>query len=874
MSRHHRTYLVSLLCGAILSSGCQPVQPFFFMEDGDLSHYVGVATEIEYPDVADCGPSPGVNGMEPLTLRNFNSGNYTPWDLSLQEVTRIALNHSEVIRQLGSVTIGQIVGQEPETFSRTLASPVSVPTTFDPAISETGTGTSTGIAVGSSEGVEAALSAFDARLDSSVFWNKNRTPQNRNDVGIAGGFSPSVLGQELGTFTTGITKVTAPGTQFSIRNNTRYEGNNIPAGVGNFNAFPSVWETNFEAAFSHPLLQGRGTEYNRIAGPFSFNQYAANQSNPIDGVVIARINTDLTLADFESGIRNMLCDLEEAYWEVYFAYRDLQARKMGQDSAQETWKNVHAKYQIGAADGSADREAQARSQLYQFVAQVEEAATRLLQSEANLRYMMGIPHSDGRLIRPSDKPTTAGVNFDWAEIHAEALVRRVEVRKQKWLIKKRELELVAARNNLLPRLDAVGTYRWRGMGDQLLGSGGGIDSNANGITHNEIGSNAFDELMQGNYQEWQLGLQLSVPIGYRRQMAQARQHELLLARERALLRTLEAEMSSQLAAAVRSLDFYYIQSQTLFKRRVAAEQEVQTVQEIYEAGRTSLDQLLDAQRRRAEAESAYYQALVNYNTLIMQVHRRKGSALDYNGVYLAEGPWPGKAQFDALRRARQRDASMYLDYGFTQPQEFSRGAYQNGNTDFYGGPDTGYEVIESELVRPGELSIPGEYLPLEPATTDSPSPNIPTLQLDQSIQFDSREAAPGVAGQQQAITHVLFAPTTHESTTIEGPSATGLDASPTVMQATYWQTAQPNVALPIAPGTEKSSTESSTTLPPLTPAAYERHSDNTLGQTATIAHGWASTQRGEFIPGVRGESSNDLPGSGITQLGGSAGPVR
>ena len=47
----------------------------------------------------------------------------------------------------------------------------------------------------------------------------------------------------------------------------------------------------------------------------------------------------------------------------------------------------------------------------------------------------------------------------------------------------------------------------------------------------------------------------------------------------------------------------------------------------------------------------------------------------HKGVYLAEGPWPGKAYFDAMRRARQRDAAMYLDYGFTRPNVFSRGSH-------------------------------------------------------------------------------------------------------------------------------------------------------------------------------------------------------
>ena len=38
-----------LLLAAALATGCSPTQPFYFFEDGDLSHYVGVATNIEYP---------------------------------------------------------------------------------------------------------------------------------------------------------------------------------------------------------------------------------------------------------------------------------------------------------------------------------------------------------------------------------------------------------------------------------------------------------------------------------------------------------------------------------------------------------------------------------------------------------------------------------------------------------------------------------------------------------------------------------------------------------------------------------------------------------------------------------------------------------
>ena len=663
MKRESRKYWSLMLIASMLAPGCAPQQPFYCREDGDLSHYLGVATKIEYPDAQESPTCEIQNTLPPLTLKNTD--NYQIWDLTLNEAVQITLCRSQVMRQLG----GRVVSTAPDTISRTIVNPVAITTTYDPALSDSATGQSVNDQFNGS-GTEAALSDFDARLDSSVFWEKNRQPQNSNNF-----ISPDILQQDSGNFTTGITKTTATGATFGIRNNTNYVQNNIAAEFpgGNIGApqlFTSNWTTNIDATFTQPLFQGAGAQYNRIAGPMSFEQYAQGQSNPIDGVMIARIRTDETLADFEGGVRNIMHDVEDAYWELYFAYRDLEARKMGRDSALETWKKTAALYRTGSRGGSADREAEARSQYFLFRSQVEQALTDVFRDENRLRYIMGMSMSDGKLIRPADEPTTARVAFDWSGIHCEALTRRVEIRKQKWEIKRRELELIAARNFLLPRIDAVGRYRWQGLGDELI--------NGNRQPFDTQGSSAFGTLTSGDFQDWQLGIEASIPIGFRRELSGVRHEELLMARERAILTDLELEVSHQLGDAIRDVDLNYGLTQTNFNRRVAAEAEVQAVNASYEANRVTLDLLLDAQRRRAEAESAYYRSLVDYNRSIMFVHYRKGSLLDYDGVYLAEGEWPAKAYFDAMRQARKRDAGLYMDYGYTRPNVVSRGPVQQG----------------------------------------------------------------------------------------------------------------------------------------------------------------------------------------------------
>ena len=53
MNRQYSQILVAGAHRVGARPGCAPQQPFYCREDGDLSHYLGVATEIEYPDTEE-----------------------------------------------------------------------------------------------------------------------------------------------------------------------------------------------------------------------------------------------------------------------------------------------------------------------------------------------------------------------------------------------------------------------------------------------------------------------------------------------------------------------------------------------------------------------------------------------------------------------------------------------------------------------------------------------------------------------------------------------------------------------------------------------------------------------------------------------------
>ncbi len=649
--------LMALILSAIVS-GCTPSRPHYLREPGELRTYVDSQIQIEYPDVQTESLDEVTKTKSPITLSKPDFDK--PWDLTLQEAVQTALRNSKVIRNLGSVTpFGFADGLSGRTAGAT--------TVYDPAIFETDP----------RSGVLAALAEFDAQFTTSMFWQKSDRPQNVSTSEF--GFVPFNYQQDQGQIDMSLSKKAATGTQFSLRNQTIYDQNN--RGFGR--ALPSDWYTAIEGEVNHPLLRGNGTMVNRIP------------------LLLARINTDVSVAMFESAVRNMVLDIENTYWDLYTAYRNLEAAKIARDSAQVTWKIAYEKM-VGGIE-TAQAEAQAQEQYFFFQAQVETAWNDLLKAEQSMRWLMGLSPTDGRVIRPSDEPAQAKVVFDWQQSHEEALIRSVELRQQKWSIKRRELELKLARHNTLPQVNLVAMYRWLGYGDQLIGSRNGLDFVA-------PNSNAVEGLTSGNYQEFRVGIDIRPPkFGARAEFAALRNAELNLKRDVARLEDMELNTSHLLTTAMKGLDYTHRQAQLHYNRWAISKKEVDSAVALYRGGKTTLDQVLQSQRRHAQAQTDYYRALGSYSKAIADVHYRKGSLLNYNDIHLSEGQWPDKAYDDAMERARQRDAGRYMDYGFTRPGVISSGVASEEDVNLNLQPQIADpDVQEKPLEQPQPAEVQSE----------------------------------------------------------------------------------------------------------------------------------------------------------------------
>ena len=667
MKRTFHKWFIGLQIGSVMLAGCHPTQPHYLRDRAHFAEYLQHAQQIEIPDL-EIDPAPeATDALEPLTLDNQK---YEFLDLTLEECVSYALVNSKLIRtipgtQRQNVDIAANILSTPSQQQSSVYDPAIAATTTSPqqiAVDQNGNrvlprGASRANQVG---GVEDALSEFDAQF--SAFFSYNNTDRARN-VGENNPFNPTPFRGRDSTGQMALSKRMATGGVVSARSQSIYSYNNIETS-GPGRAVPSDYTQILEFQVQHPLLRGRGTSVNRMP------------------VVLARINEDLSLVDFEERVRNLVRDVEFAYWDLYQSYWNVENARIARDSAAKAYHIAYEKLQKGAAGTT---EAQAKYTYHDFQAQLDAALAGgaalggdpgLFGREQTLRILMGWASSDGRLVRPSDKPAIGMAQFDFDGSINEMLSRSVDLRRQRWIIKQRELELLSAKNQMLANVDLSFIYRYVGVGSSLLDQGG------NGPFPPEPRTNpspsAWEELLGGDYQEAAVRLDfLPNPIGARRASNDVRNKQLTLARDHALLEEKEIAATHRISQVLRELNSNYIQMTEQLAALSAADRWVKLYQEKFNAGESGAEQIMDlllrAQQSRANAGRNYARALSEYNKSIVEVHMLKGSLLEYNNISLEEGLWPEKAYWDSSERTRERSAARTLANGASRPTLSSRG---------------------------------------------------------------------------------------------------------------------------------------------------------------------------------------------------------
>lgn len=514
---------------------------------------------IEIRDPSELRPARIPNTPPPPTVSNRED--FPLRQLSLDDAIRTALANSEVVRVL--------TGTSATSSGRTI---------YDSAIQNTG--------------IDEANAAFDPTLQVNNSFNRIDRPSNSNGTAIIGNQGDNYnLDLDLskktvtgGTFNLGVNATPSKQAQdpFILQNPTFLN--------------PRV-TSSADLSYTQPLLRGMGRPAN------------------LAPIVLARIETERSYFQLKSSVQGLVRSVVEGYWGVVFARTDVWARTQQEKQSKVALELAEARLRAGLGD--LVDVAQARLAYNNFRASLITAEANLLQREAALRNVLGVPPYDPEQIVPVTPPTLDRVTPDWTELLELAQERRPDLIELKLILEADEQRLLQANNQALPQLDAVGLYRWNGLEGQV----------PNGTTLSS---------RPGQFTDWTLGVNFSVPLGLRQSRANLRRQELVISRDLANLDQGVHAASHILAGNLRNLAQYYEQYDAYRAARDAAETNLKAQYAEYRNGRTILLNLLQGITDWGNAVSAEAQALLQYNTELANLEQQTGTILETHGVRFFE----------------------------------------------------------------------------------------------------------------------------------------------------------------------------------------------------------------------------------------------
>ena len=489
-------------------------------------------------------------------------------------------------------------------------------------------------------GIESSLSKFDAVWSSSATWNTTDTPVGTSLQTFQSAGQTSVDQVQNATVSTGLIKPLSTGGVTSITFDTVYTRTNLPALVN-----PS-YQPTLQFGFEQPLLQGFGTEINELRpnSPGSLLHPGTFNTQPTaEGILVTRLRYDQQRTDFELKVNFMLLNVEVAYWNLYNAYWNLYSQETGLRLAYEAWRIFNARYAAGKV--SVADLAQTRGQYELFRSQRLGALNSVLESERELRLLLGLPGEDGDRLVPADQPTLAAYTPDWATAVESALALKPELVLARQEVKAAQMNLLVARDAERPDIRFTATYDFNDIGSRLDGPGT---------------ENAFRNLSDGRFSNWSVGIQGNIPIGFRDAHAKSRVAKLQLARTYEVLKDQEMKTQRFMVNLYRLLDYNYEQIKINRAQREAYGQQIRALSEQIKVGSQTPDILLEAQRFYATALSSEYQFIAGYNEILVAWEFMKGTIMQHDNVVISEGGLPGTVQVRAVEHERERSKALEI----------------------------------------------------------------------------------------------------------------------------------------------------------------------------------------------------------------------
>lgn len=440
----------------------------------------------------------------------------------------------------------------------------------------------------------AAEAAFDWVLFASGSINTIDSPSRVpviNGVPVGSAINKSVATG----FETGVRKQLTSGALLTVRTGLDIQ-NNMSPGV---ELFPDPGRiATLDLLLEQPLLRNFGADAN------------------LAEVRLARNLERDAIEQLRSQLIQLTADVEQAYWNLYFANIQLLVQERLLQRGIETRDVLEGRLEFDVRPAEySDAVATVESRRGDVI----RAENLVRQRSDALKLLINdseITVGDELVLLPLDEPVDESVDFNLLDAITTALQLRPEIRRAVLNIDDAAIRQTLADNAALPLLDLTLRATYTGLDDSVGG--------------------AFDDVGDASFVDYLVALTFEQPIGNRAGEALSRQRRLERLQAVIGYRSQVQQVVLQVKTALRNLvTNYRLITQTRTSRLAAAEN-LRTLLVEEESTRALTPAFLDLKLRRQEslavAELQEIQALIDYNVALANLYTAIGSSLDRNRI--------------------------------------------------------------------------------------------------------------------------------------------------------------------------------------------------------------------------------------------------
>jgi outer membrane protein TolC len=409
--------------------------------------------------------------------------------------------------------------------------------------------------------------------------------------------------------------------------------------------FPS----SFSFTYVQPLMRG-----------FRFDFRRRN-------IEIAKKNLSLTDAQFRQKVIDIITQVEQAYWDLVFALKNLQVQIEGVQQAKQQLesnkrlveKGILAPVEIVASEAQISTLEQNVYSAQETVTRVENMLKSLILKDrnSNLWFASLVPVSPVDVEVPQISLATA-IN--------EALKNRLELRLRQTQSEIQEVEERYYRDLTKPQIDLVGTYTALG----IAGTAKEITRTANIVNPdllarvNQLSAlqqlpplnipttvtniirppdvlvgnyfSSLTDLFTARYPTYRIGVKISLPL--RNELAEAELGKVLAEKSKLENQKLQIEQAieAEVRNALQAISTAQARLQAAQSSRSAAETLYESEQRQFRAGVSTFYMVLQRQKEVLEAKGRELQARTDLNKAIANLQRTIGSTLSAKQIEIKE----------------------------------------------------------------------------------------------------------------------------------------------------------------------------------------------------------------------------------------------